>query len=89
MICRTYDVPGSTIEQNNQVSGHLAEKPDGVHFHVAVKTEDGVRVIEVWDSAEHDQRFMAESGLAVAMQEAGIPEPTVTDYEVRNLTWID
>lgn len=90
MICRTYDVPGATLEQYDAVNKQVGpEKPDGVHVHIAGKTDDGIRVIEVWDSPEHDDRYMASSGLGEAMQAAGIPEPTVTDFEVHNLDWLD
>ena len=90
MICRTYDVPGATLKQQRyQVNEHMSpDRPDGVHLHIAMKTDDGIRVIEVWDSAEHDDRYMAESGLGEAMQAAGIPQPIVTDFEVHNLDWI-
>ena len=54
---------------------------------IAGKTEDGFRVIEVWDSPEHIERFMG-SGHAQAMQEAQIPEPTITEFEVHKLVWV-
>jgi hypothetical protein len=63
------------------------ETPDGAHVHIAGKTEDGFRVIEVWDSPEHIERFM-DTGLAQAMQEAQIPEPTITEFEVHKLDWV-
>jgi hypothetical protein len=88
MICRTYDIPGGTLEQYDEVSQHMgSEKPEGAHLHIAVKTDDGFRVIEVWDSAEDDDRYMA-SGLGEAIQAAGIPQPTITDLEVHNLDWV-
>ena len=88
MICRIYDVPGATLDQYDQVNEQMGdEKPDGVHAHIAGKTDQGIRVIEVWDSAEHDERYMA-AGLGEALEAAGIPEPTVTDFEVHNLDWL-
>jgi hypothetical protein len=88
MICRIYDVPGATIDQYDAVDRQLGpETPDGAHVHIAGKTEDGFRVIEVWDSPEHIERFM-DSGLAEAMQEAQIPEPTITEFEVHKLDWV-
>ena len=54
---------------------------------IAGKTEDGFRVIEVWDSPEHIEPFIY-SGLAQAMQEAQIPEPTITEFEVHKLDWV-
>lgn len=34
-------------------------------------------VIEVWDSQEHIDRYM-EGSLGQALQEADVPEPTIT-----------
>jgi len=88
MLCRIYDVPGGTLEQYEQVDERLgSEKPEGVHVHIAGKTDAGFRVIEVWDSPEHIERFM-EQGLGEALQEAQIPEPTITEFEVHNLDWV-
>lgn len=88
MICRIYDVPGATLEQYDQVNEQLgSEKPEGVHVHIAGGTESGLQVIEVWDSPEHIERYM-ERGLGQAMQEAEIPEPTITEFEVHNLDWL-
>ena len=36
------------------------------------------------DSPEHIERFM-DSGLAQAMQEVQLPEPTITEFEVHKL----
>ncbi len=88
MICRIYDVPGATLDQYDQVNQQLSsEKPDGVRVHIAGESDGGIRVIEVWDSTDDIDRYM-QSGLAEAMQEAGIPEPTITDFEVHKLDWI-
>jgi len=90
VICRIYDVQGATLDQYDQVNALEggSEKPDGVHVHIAGKTDGGIRVIEVWDSAEHIDRYM-ESFLGQALEEAGVPEPTVTEFEVHNLDWTD
>jgi hypothetical protein len=88
MICRIYDVPGATLDQYDAVDRQLGpETPDGAHLHIAGKTEDGFRVIEVRDSPVHIERFM-DSGLAQAMQEAQIPDATITEFEVHKLDWV-
>lgn len=92
MICRIYDVPGGTLEQYDNVDQRIEERmgtdaPEGAHLHIAGKTDGGFRVIEVWDSPEHIDRFM-ESGLGEALQEFEIPEPTITDFEVHKLDWV-
>jgi quinol monooxygenase YgiN len=73
--------------QSEKLGAPHPETPDGAHLHIAGKTEDGFRVIEVWDSREHIERFM-DSGLAQALQEAQIPEPTITEFEVHKLDWV-
>lgn len=90
MICRIYDVPDATIEQYDQINAleDAAAKPDGVHVHIAGKTDGGIMVIEVWDSEEHIDRYV-EKFLGKALQDAGVPEPKVTQFEVHNLDWMD
>lgn len=88
MICRIYYSEGATLEQYDQVLQLTGrEKPEGVHAHIAGKTDRGVQVIEVWDSTEHIDRYM-EQGLAQALQDAQVPQPKITDYEVHNLDWL-
>ena len=88
MVCRIYDVQGATLDQYEEVNERLGpEKPEGVHVHIAGKTDGGIRVIEVWDSVEHIDRYM-EQGLGEALQQARIPEPNITEFEVHNLDWL-
>ena len=88
MICRIYDVPGATLEQYEKVNGMVdMTKPQGAHVHIAGKTGDGIHVIEVWDSQADIDRYM-EAGLGKAMQEAQIPEPKITEFEVHKLDWV-
>jgi len=87
MICRTYDVPGATLAQYDQVNEQSgSEKPDGVHAHIAMATEGGIRVIEVWDSTDAIDRYM-EAELGEALEQANLPQPTITDYDVHNFDW--
>lgn len=89
MICRIYDVSGATLDQYDQVDQQVGpEKPDGVHLHIAGQTDGGIRVIEVWDSTDAIDRYM-QSGLGEALEQAGFPEPQVTDFEVHKLDWVD
>ncbi len=52
--------------------------PDGLISHAAGVTDDGIVIVDVWESAEALERGIAEE-LGPAMQEAGIPpaQPTV------------
>ncbi len=94
MICRIYDVQGGTLEDYDTVFRRVGvEKPEGAHVHIVGRTEEGLKVIEVWESSEHLERFMA--GLDQAMEEtdiglaeAELPQPTITEFEVHNLDWL-
>jgi hypothetical protein len=89
MICRIYDVPGATLELTTRlISGSARRGPTAPMPHIAGKTDHGFMVIEVWDSREHIDRFM-ESGLGEALQEAQVPEPTITEFEVHKLDWVN
>jgi hypothetical protein len=95
VICRIYDVEGGTLEDYDTVIRRVGlEKPEGAHAHIAGRTEHGLRVIEVWDSPKDAERYMKE-GLDKAMEdtdiglsEAGLPEPTITEFEVHHLDWL-
>ncbi len=63
--------------------------PDGARVHIAGKTDRGFMVIEVWESREHIDRFMESSGLGEAMQEAQVPEPEITEFEVHTFDWVN
>jgi hypothetical protein len=87
MICRIYDVTGGTAEQYDQVSEQMGDsRPEGAHVHIAGITGEGIKVIEVWDSQEHIDRYM-ESGLGQEMEKAELPEPKITQFEVRSFDW--
>jgi hypothetical protein len=95
MFCRIYEVKGG-IEHYDAVEARLGEgneeRPSGGHVHIAAVGEDGFKVIEVWDSAEDVERYLA-SGMGQAIQEvlgeAGVPEPQITDLEVHRLDWVE
>ncbi len=45
-------------------------------------------MIEVWDSTDAIERYM-ESGLGEALEQADLPEPQVSDFEVHAFDWTD
>jgi hypothetical protein len=80
---------GATIEQYEQVLELMGftegtANADGAIFHWAAKTDDGLLVIDVWESDEHFQRFSDEK-IVPFTQQVGITEPpTITRHEVHN-----
>jgi heme-degrading monooxygenase HmoA len=77
------DIPGATVEQYEAVSRALGfrdpdfEPPAGLISHTAGVNEDGILIVDEWDSAE-DFEWLMERAVP-AMQEAGAPpiEPRI------------
>jgi hypothetical protein len=72
----------SSWEQYQDIAVALVEPPpDGLIVHVAGPTDEGVRIIDVWESEDAWQRFRSER-LDPAIAELGgpgRPEPTFRD----------
>lgn len=72
----------SSWDQYTRVAGTLVDPlPDGLIVHTAGPTDEGVRIIDVWESEEAWERFRAER-LAPAIAALGgpsRPEPTFRD----------
>jgi hypothetical protein len=75
----TADIPVSRadVEAVGQDMGDVYDNPpEGLIVHVATETDGGVHIVDVWESAEHQERFMAERlgpSIAKVMAERGIP----------------
>jgi hypothetical protein len=75
-------------EQYERVAGVLVEPaPQGLVLHVAGPTDEGFRIIAVWESEEAWQRFRGERLLpAVAALGGPSPkEPTFRDLQVAHV----
>jgi hypothetical protein len=55
--------------------------PDGLILHAAGRTDEGFRIIEVWETEEAWQRFRSErlDPTIAALRGPGRPEPTFRD----------
>ncbi len=80
---------GATIEQYDEILGKMGLTPGGATApgaisHWVAKTDDGVRVVDVWETREaYDQHAAEEIGPYAA--EAGITEPPeMRFYDVHN-----
>lgn len=72
----------SSWEQYRGVAAALVDPhPDGLILHVAGPTDEGVRVIDVWESEEAWQRFRTErlDPAIAALGGPPRPEPTFRD----------
>ena len=79
---------GITPDQYDSIRERVnweGEIPDGLHFHVAAFSDNGLVVTEVWESPDHVQPFMDERFLPV-IRSLGIQTmPRVDLYPVHRL----
>jgi hypothetical protein len=80
---------GATTEQYDQVMQKMGltangATPAGAISHWVAQTDDGMRVVDVWDSREAYDRF-AQEKIGPYSAEVGITEPPeIRFYEVHN-----
>ena len=83
------NLDGATLEQYDQILEKMGLTAGGRHlpgclFHWVSKTDDGLRVIDVWESREQFDRF-AEEQIGPFSEEVGFPNPPETTfYDVHN-----
>jgi hypothetical protein len=81
------DFEGGTLDQYDQVVEKMAlggKVPDGAHFHWVTKTDDGIRVVDVWEDPAKFAAF-SEEKIGPITAEVGLSPPSVTQYEVHNI----
>ncbi len=80
---------GATLDQYDQVIVAMGltpggSTPPGAISHWVAGTDDGLRVVDVWETREAYDRF-AEEQIGPATREAGFTEaPETTFYDVHN-----
>jgi hypothetical protein len=71
------ELPGVTTEDYDRVQEIMfakdPEQPEGLISHVAGPTDDGVLIIDVWESEDDLNRFVHER-VGPAMQQVGAPQ---------------
>jgi len=82
------DFKGSTLDQYDQVIEKMGLTPGGggpkgALFHWVTKTDDGFRVVDVWESREQFDKF-AEEQIGPYSQEVGMGAPDVHYHDVHN-----
>jgi hypothetical protein len=73
---------GGTLAQYDAVIGKMGYKNEGPGhpkglFHIAMQTDTGIRIIDVWESAEAFEEFAANA-LGPISAEVGAPQPHIT-----------
>lgn len=61
-----FEVPGAGHEQYDAVMERLGDSPPGRIYHVAGPSEDGWMVVDVWESTEDFEKFLAEELIPAA-----------------------
>jgi hypothetical protein len=80
---------GATLAQYDQVIEKMGltpggSAPPGAISHWVAKTDDGIRVVDVWETREQYERF-AQEQIGPYSQEVGIQNaPETRFYEVHN-----
>ena len=80
---------GATLEQYDQVLDLMGlaagiPAPPGALFHWCAKTDDGMHIVDVWETQEQFDAFAAAQ-IGPFSQQVGIPNaPETRVYEVHN-----
>jgi hypothetical protein len=80
--------PDATTAQYDQVIQKMGltpggPTPPGAMFHWVTQTDDGLLVVDVWETEEAFDKFAREQIMPYS-QEAGLGEPQVTKHQVYN-----
>ena len=80
--------PDGTLDQYDQVIERMGltdgKAPDGALFHWVTKTDEGLMVVDVWESPEVFEKF-AQEQIGPHTAAVGISEPTIEAHEVHNV----
>ena len=79
---------GANLDQYEQVIEKMGFEHEGSGgpgglFHWVTKTDNGIRVTDVWATREDFEKFSEEKIVPIS-QEVGLPQPQVEFQEVHN-----
>ena len=80
------DFKGGTLDQYDQILERMdlgGKVPPGAIFHWVAATDDGIRVVDVWQDRATFDKF-AEEKIGPFSAEVGAPQPEITEYAVHN-----
>jgi len=81
---------GATLDQYDQVMDMMGltrngPGPDGAIFHWVAQTDDGILVVDVWESDAQFEKFAKEQIRPYTPQVGITDEPKMTRFEVHNM----
>jgi hypothetical protein len=75
--------PDTLLEQYDQQDMATRHLPTtGLISHVVARSASGLTMVDVWESAELLEAFMALPEFQSSLEGAGLPEPKIEVYEV-------
>lgn len=74
-------------EQYERLAATVATQPDGLIVHVAGPTEEGFRIIEVWESEAAWERFETQRPRAAEAPGPPAPPPTFRTLRPRHVVY--
>ncbi len=82
-----HDIAASWKQYERVAAGLTDPTPDGLILHLAGPTDEGFRIIDVWNSEQAWQRFHAErlQPAVAALGGPARPEPTFRDLRAAHL----
>lgn len=88
-IARVFDGKGWTAQQFDELNARLISKlgleagqsAPGVLFHWSTVTDDGIRVVDVYESREAADR-LAQEAIGPIAGELGLSMPEITEHDV-------
>lgn len=85
-VAMLMEIPGGTQEQYDRVMDELQleSMPEGGIAHIAAPMEGGWRVLDVWETQQHFERFYEER-LKHAIAVAGVPDAVPKFQELHNV----
>jgi len=83
------DFRGVTLEQYDRAMEWMGllpggPSPKGELFHWVMKTDDGLRIIDVWESREAFEQFLAERVRPVGPEVGVLEPPEIQFFEIYN-----
>ena len=89
-IARIISREGDQQELERQygiISGRMNELPlaDGMKVHIALRTDKGMKIINVWESEQHADAAMERPEFQEAMREAGVSREEMRPKQVEVL----
>jgi hypothetical protein len=90
-VLAIFDVAGDTdelLEAYDKAMPRITEvSASSPLSHVCTPTDGGIRIYDVWPSAEVLEDFSQNPRFVEAIQEAGLPLPQVTVVPVHQFNW--